>query len=179
MIKKENIRFIMLSLLFSTLSACGGGSSGGGVPSQVSCSIPCLDSTPLIDTSSVSSATGGTVKVTFTLRGDITNVNNVVVFLAPTDILSGNPSAGSGTLMAPTQATNTIDIVVAAGSTVATGSYYPWITITPNSPTNSGGEYYIDPTSSSSMYTYTEIVGGGTPTPTLTSFTIPTLQVVP
>lgn len=177
MMKIEKIHLLALGLIFSTLTACGGGNSGGGVPSQVSCSIPCLDSTPLLDTTSVSSASGGTVRITFTVRGDTANVSNVLVMLAPTDVMSGNPSAGSGTLMAPTQATNTVDIAVNAGT--ASGTYYPLIAFTANSPTNSGSEYYINPITSSSRYTYAEVVGGSSATPALTSFTIPTLQVVP
>ena len=178
MIIKEITPLLVLGFLLSTLTACESSSSGGvNNTGPHSCNIPCLESVPTLDTTAVTSTSGGTVRVTFTLRGDITNVSNVGVILATTDLFSATPlpPAGAGSINSPTQATNSVDITVNAGT--ATGTYFPWITITAISPNNSGSQYLLNPITSSTNYSYAETVSGSTPTPVVTNFTIPVLQV--
>ncbi len=176
MIRKEITHMLMVSIIISTMAACESSGTGGvNNTGPHSCTIPCLESTPTLDTSSITSASGGTVRVSFTLRGDVTNVSNVVVILAPTDILSGNPSAGGGSLLSPATASNFVDITVNSGT--ATGSYYPVIAITANSPVNSGNEYYLNPYASGTNYSYAEVISGSSSVPVVTNFAIPVLQV--
>jgi hypothetical protein len=173
MAKNKVIHAAVFCLFISTLPACGGGSSDSA-SSQHSCTLPCLESTPTLDTSSITSASGGTVRATFTLRGDISNISDVAVFLIPTDIMSTNPAAGSGWLFNPTTATNYVDITIDSGTTI--GDYYPTVIIRPiTAPSNSRSQYYFDPYMSSSNYIYTEVNTGLIPV--VTNFSIPVLHV--
>lgn len=147
-----SILLVSLSLL---LSACG--YKEGEEGKQTNCSMPCLLDTPTLDVTSISSATGGTVKITFTIDGnvDIFNVDNILVELKSTELLN-QTAAGSNTLTSPTKATNTLAITVNAGT--AEDTYYPKITFTNKVPENSGAMYYIDWTKSTHLYTYAELV---------------------
>ncbi len=166
----------LVVLVVVSVAGCGGGGGGGGGDgdSLHACTLPCLAESPTLDTTSVLSATGGIVNLTFTLRGDVANVANVVVFLLSTNPLSTN-QAGSATILFPTQAENTVAITVNAGT--ALDDYYPTFAITALSPTNSGSQYFLDPTKSSSRYTYVETVSGVSNVPELTGFSIPVLKV--
>lgn len=165
----------LLASAFLLISIAGCGSSSDS-KQTINCSIPCLGAAPGLDINTISAATGGTVKLSFTLSGDITNVSNVVVFLSSTDFFSGNTTtAGVATLLNPAQAENTVEIVVDAGTPADT--YYPWISITANSPTNSGNQYYLDPTKSNARYTYVEVVEGSSSTPALTGYAIPKVTI--
>lgn len=158
--------YLILAVLLVT--ACGG---GGGSSPAFNCTIPCLAGSPTLSVSSVSSATGGTVTLEFTLTGD---AENVVVFLMSENPLSMN-SAGNNFLTnvqggVPQQ----IDIVVNAATPLDT--YYPNIGVTANQ-LNTGSLHYLDPTKSSTAYTYNEVVSGNASVPVLSPYTIPKLTV--
>jgi len=173
MMKTTTTRLLASAFILLSMAGC---ESSSDSEQAINCSIPCLTGAPELDTNAISAATGGTVKLNFTLSGDITNVNNVVVFLSSTDFFSGNTTtAGVATLLNPAQAENTVEIVVDAGTPADT--YYPWISITANSPTNSGDQYYLDPTKSKSHYTYVEVVEGSSSTPALTGYAIPKVTI--
>ncbi len=173
--QKWSDHFLIWSIFAMSLmlTSCGSGDAAG---EKVGCTIPCLAEAPMIDVSSVSSATGGAINVTVKIQGDITNINNITILLNTTKIDSGFP-AGSGSVFNPPQATNTIAVTVEAGT--AQGNYYPNISFTVESPPNSGNQYYIDPTKSESHYTYTEVVSGIASTPILTGFQVPVMVVTP
>lgn len=146
-------RLILLVSVSLLLSACG--YKEGEEGEQVNCSMPCLLNTPTLDVTSISSATGGTVEITFTIDGSVFNVDNVLVELKSTEFLN-HTVAGNNTLTSPTKATNTLAITVNAGN--AQDTYYPKITFTNKVPSNSGAMYYLDWTKSDYLYTFAELV---------------------
>ena len=168
-------KIYLLLALIMVVSGCGGCGGGGGGGDDVTCTIPCLEATPVVSINTIDSATGGNVDVSFIIKGDLTNVSNVSILLMAADIFSLTPPAGAGVVFNPTQANNTVTITVDAGTPSST--YYPHISITANSPVNSGNQYYIDPTKSQSNYTYVEVINGGGSTPSLSSYVVPLISV--
>lgn len=178
MLEQYRVQGALVSGLIAVLlvlTGCGG--SDDTTSGVVNCSIPCLAEAPSVDVSAVSSATGATVNVTFKLQGDIANVSSASILFSSTDIFSGKLPVGSGHVFNPSQAVNTIAITVEAGATQ--GNYYPYIIFTAVSPTNSGNQYYIDPTKSNSQYTYIEVISGTAATPALTGFQVPVITIGP
>lgn len=173
--KTTTFRILLSSILLTVLGACGNGGSLSppGQPVDHICTLPCLEAAPALDKTIISSATGGTVKVTFILRGDITNVSNVEVMLLDTDMV--HPVAGTATLLNPVQVQNTLDIIINAGTASAT--YYPMVNITANAPANSGTEYYQDMVASSTNYSFVEVVDGVSSPAVVTGYVITFLQV--
>lgn len=166
-------KLLSLLLLCLSLTACGGGDQAG---ESVVCTLPCLAASPTVDVTSISSATGGTVKLSFKIAGNISDVSVVTVMLFPNTLAPGLP-AGNGVIMNPSTVENSVDINVDAGTT--TGRYYPHISFTVVTPSNSGIQYYLDPTKSGSQYTYTEVVSGSASSPTLSGLNVPLVNVKP
>jgi len=173
--KTTTFRILLSSILVTVLGACGnsGSLSPPGQPGEHICTLPCLEAAPALDKTVISSATGGTAKVTFILRGDITNVSSVEVMLLDTDMV--NPAAGTAILLNPVLAQNTLDIIINAGTAPAT--YYPVVNITANAPANSGTEYYQDMAVSSANYSFVEVVDSVSAPAVVTGYLIPFLQV--
>ena len=169
LIMKKLHRLILLITTAITISACG--DEGGGA---LTCNIPCIDSAVTASPSTIDSASGATVTVSFHLDGNISEVNNVSILLAGSDPLNPVEAIGAGVVLNPTSNDISVDITVDSGK--AAGSYYPFISVTSNTE-NTGANYYIDPTKSSSSYTYTEVLGGISGTAQLSSISIPTITV--
>lgn len=91
------------------------------------------------------------------------------------DLFSPSFPAGVATVINPSQLNNTVLISVESGTD--TGTYYPHFSFTANTPSNSGSQYFIDPTKSQTKYTYVEVTSGTSNDPALTSFTIPKITV--
>lgn len=165
--------YLLSILLLSTpfiLIGCGSDSG-----SNVSCNLPCLESSPTVSIATINGATGGNVDISFSIKGDLFNVNNVSIMLISDDIFSTLPAAGFDVVIAPTASANTVNISINSGTQA--GTYYPNFSITANTPGNTGNQYFIDPTKSQSKYTYVEVVNGSSNTPALTLFTVPKITV--
>lgn len=162
---------------FITLSGCNSSddsSTSDTTASNPPCSLPCLAEAPVMDLTSISSTTGGTVNVGFTVSGDIANVSNISVVLMSTDFMSSDVAGVVGG-MTPSTAQNILAITVPADT--PPGDYYPYFSFTALNPSNSGNMYYIDPTKSTTRYTFAEVVDGGSAIPALTAMTVPVLKV--
>ena len=168
-IKRYMLSFMLIPALF-LLVGCGSDSG-----SDVSCNLPCLESSPTVSIATINGATGGIVDISFNIKGDISNVNNVSIILISDDIFSSLFAAGSGVVIAPIESANTVSILIDSGTQA--GTYYPNFSITANTPGNTGNQYLIDPTKSQSKYTYVEVVNGSSNIPTLTLFTVPKITV--
>lgn len=99
---------------------------------------------------------------------------NVSIILGGTNPLDLLQPTGSGIIISPTS--NDISSTISVNTGVAAGSYYPLIDIT-STAQNSGANYYIDPTKSTSRYTYTEVINGISSTPQGSSLNIPVITV--
>lgn len=176
-VSRKPLYHSLLLAAFFALSGCNSSddsNTSDATASNPPCSLPCLAEAPVMDQTSISSAAGGTVNVGFTIAGDLANVSNISVVLMSTDFMSSDVAGVVGG-MTPTTAQNTLAITVAADT--PPGDYYPYFSFTALNPSNSGNMYYIDPTKSTTRYTFAEVVDGGSPTPALTAMTIPVLKV--
>lgn len=91
--------FLLFSVVISYLTLLGcSDSSSDNIP--YSCSLPCLEVTPVVSASTVSSSTGGTVDVTINILGDITQLSSLNITLRSTT--SGH-QLGSAVVFDPTQ----------------------------------------------------------------------------
>lgn len=156
----------LLAIMISACSAPGGGS--------LTCNMPCIDSEVTSSTSTVSTTTGGTVTISFHLNGDISEVSAVTAILSGTDVLNPVTPIGTGFSISP--GSNDISMDISVNSGVATGEYYPHISVT-STATNTGSQYYIDPTKSTSNFTYNEVLNGASQTPQASSISIPKITV--
>lgn len=177
---KTQLFYIHSSILMFTLcltSCGGGGGDGGSNGSSVACTLPCLKSSPTLSTLTVSSATGKTVTVNFALTADAANIIIFLISTNPLNAASPQYTLGSGYIVNPPgNQPLSIDIVVPAG--VNPDSYYPSISITAPQ-VKSGTNYYIDPTRSSSAYTYADVINGANGSVKLSNFAVPILAVTP
>lgn len=163
------VRHIIMVIGALILAGCGGGSSDN---TSYACTLPCLEIAPTLSTSTVSSATGGTVDVTVRLLGELTNIGSFNVSFSK--IGSGN-TVGLGVVWSPLQPDNVVSVTVNAGA--EPGDYYPRIMFNAVSPNNTGSQYYMDSSKSSANYTYYEWVDGVASAAAVTPFAIPVLQI--
>jgi len=163
-------KYFSILTLISAIAMIGCSSSSPST--QVySCTLPCLQVAPALSTTSILSATGGTIDVTLNFSGNIADINRVDIFLR--DINSGN-NAGFSYIFSPTTQILTETITIASGTPLS--SYYPFIIIYTNT-NNTSSQYYADTTISSNQYTYYEI-NNNNPSQLMTSpFTIPIFQI--
>lgn len=168
--QRIKLRELLVLSCIALLSACESDSSIS--QQSYACELPCLKSEPILSTATVSSATGGEVKVTYELDGDLTNIDSIFVFF---EEVGGGSSYNIGPLWNPTQSLNTVSITVDAGTPV--GEYYPRFSFRHVSPDNTGSQYYLDSTNSSSRYTYYEWVAGKSTPIMVSPYNIPRLTI--
>ena len=155
------------------LTACENPASGG----PITCNMPCVNSAPTSDTSSFSLSTGATVTISYTLEGNLANVLSTRA-----DIIGVPVSTSIAGLGTATSSPSTVDITsivsVSAGATSATtGNHYPMISMFDTS--GNGSILTIDPTKSTTHYTYIETISGVQQAGQLTNYPVPIINITP
>lgn len=164
------MKYFSILTFISTFFTLGCSSSSSDTQAY-NCTLPCLQGAPTLSSTSVPSATGGTIDVTLNLSGNITDIDRVDISLR--NINSGN-SAGSSSTFSPTTQILTETITVDSGTPVS--SYYPFVIIY-TTASNTSSRYYRETSISASEYTYYEIFNNNATQFMLSPYVIPVLQV--
>lgn len=164
----------LLAILFTTviIAGCGDDTSdlGGGIPTAgpITCNIPCITGSPILSTTSISSATGGSIDVTVTIDGNLSDVRRLDMYLLlPGDTVFVDYQIN----LSPSLQTNTYTLTVPAGT--PTGTYYVEIGV--GSTSGEGVMYSLY--FGGSTYTYTESLPSGGHNVLVSEFTVPFITV--
>lgn len=176
------IQLFVMVITVLVLSACSSDpadSNGIGNSDPVNCNSPCLLETPTLDTNTIASATGGTVNVSFTIKGDIANVGHIYIYVEPVDSSSGAGRLTYVYIPDPTQTSITSAINISAGS--VTGEYYlRFDIITPIVGEEADGAWYkLDASISATNYSFEETVALVTQNAVITDFVMPIITLTP
>ena len=163
-------KLLSITTILAAFFITGCGSSSSSTQSY-SCSLPCLQVTPVISTTSISTATGGTVDVTLEFSGSITDIARVDIFLRDT-----NSGTNAGTSVTFSPATQTLTETITVNSGTPVGSYYPYVIIY-TTASNTSSRYYRDISLSASQYAYYEINNDSASQLMNSAFVIPMLLV--
>lgn len=166
--------FVFLTSIF--FGACNNPGAGG----PITCSIPCVSSAPIADISTLSLSTGGTINVTYTLNGDITQVLSTRADIVGVPISLS--IAALGTAATPPSSstivsTATIDAGGFGGQPLIE-THYPQIVVFANGGFDSS-LLSINPALSTTHYTYTESIGGVQQESQLTNYPVPKIEITP
>lgn len=172
----------LVALTACSSSDTANDSDGRVLSDPVNCNSPCLLETPTLDINTISAATGGTVNVTFTIKGDLAAISQIQIDLLPVDTSSGQGRVTWATIQDPAQATITQPMVVSAGS-IASGNYYLDFNFAP-SVVNEFGEgdaakYDLLPDISTTNYSFEEVVASVSQIAVITDLVIPFITINP
>lgn len=176
------IHFFVMVITVLALSACSSDSAdsnGIGNSDPVNCNSPCLLETPTLDTNTIASSTGGTVNVSFTIKGDITNVDQIYIYVEPVDSSGGAGRLTYVSIPDPTLTSITSAINISAGS--VTGEYYLQFYIATPVVNESAEDtvYKLDASISATHYSYEETVASVTQNAVITDFVMPIITLIP
>lgn len=171
----------LIALTACSSSDTANDSDGRVLSDPVNCNSPCLLETPTLDINTISAATGDTVNVTFTIKGDLAAISQIQIDVLPVDTSSGQGRLTWATIQDPAQATITQPMVISTGS--VTGEFYLKFSFFP-SVTNEFGEgdgaiYDLLPESSTANYSFEEVVVGVGQIPAITDLVIPFITINP
>lgn len=165
---------LLVSALTLLLASCISASEDSYLVAY-NCAIPCLESSPAVSPTAVSSSTGGTVDITFTTAGDLADIRRISVTLHS---LSNDDSLGMVNLNNPvTNPTNTLQVVINAGTTP--GTYYPLFDFYTESNPYAHGQYNVDSRLSTTKYHYAQSLSPQKYSYALSPFDIPVITVTP
>ena len=165
------------------LNACSSDDpvSSTAISDPVNCYSPCLLETPALDVNTITAATGATVNVTFTIKGDLAAVSSVQIDVMPVDTSNGQGRLTWVTIQDPAQASITQPIVIAAGS--VSGEFFLKFAIL-GTETNEFGDatiatYDLSSEISTSNYSFEQHIVGEAQAEVITGLVIPFITINP
>ncbi len=183
MINLKAIISVSMVVTVMLLNACSGDDpvSSVAVSDPVNCYSPCLLETPTLDINTITAATGATVNVSFTIKGDLAALSQIQIDVMPVDTSNGQGRLTWVTIQDPAQALITQPIVIASGS--VTGEFYLKFSFS-GTETNEFGDatvaiYDLSSDISTSNYSFEQHIVGEAQAEVITDLVIPFITINP